>query len=69
MDTDVSDAGISGILFQVNDDNTEPIVECFSRSYTGDEVKWAIREREALATAVSVSRFERYLHGKHFING
>jgi hypothetical protein len=67
IDTDASDAGISGILFQVNDDNTERIVECFSRSYTGDGMEWAIRDREALAIVVSVSRFERYLRGKHFI--
>ncbi|KAL8595626.1 hypothetical protein ACOMHN_025662 [Nucella lapillus] len=63
--TDASDRGIGAVLMQEKDGKLCPI-SYQSRKLNGAESRYATVEKECLATVWGISKFERYLYGKHF---
>ena len=63
---DASQAGIGAVLLQIQDDgNRRPI--CYaSRSLSDTEKRYAVIEKEALATTWACEKFNEYVLGLHF---
>ena len=66
VQTDASDYGISGYVFQRVDDK-EVIIAFFSQALKNAELRWSIFEKEAFAIFRSLKRFEYILTGITFI--
>ncbi|GKT25050.1 Transposon Ty3-I Gag-Pol polyprotein, partial [Aduncisulcus paluster] len=67
LQTDASDNGIGGVLFQVSETSreTEPIF-FVSKRLSPVEKRWPTGEQEAYAIKYCVERMEHFLRGAHF---
>lgn len=66
LQTDASDVGISGILYQVDDEGEIRIISLASRVLTACETRYTTSEKELLAIIYSVMKFRMYLIGWKF---
>lgn len=66
LQTDASDAGICGVLYQITEENDLRIISITSRVLTTYEVKYTVTEKELLAIVYSLLKFRRYLLGVQF---
>ena len=66
VQTDASDYGISGYIFQRVEDK-EVIIAFFSQALHNAELRWSIFEKEAFAIFRSLKRFEYLLTGITFV--
>lgn len=66
LQTDASDMGISGVLYQVDSEGESRIVALTSRVLTKCEVRYTVTEKELLAIVYSLLKFRRYLLGTSF---
>lgn len=67
LQTDASDLGISGILYQCDDDGEIRIVSLVSRCLNNAEVSYMTTEKELLAIVYSVCKLRTYLIGQEFL--
>ena len=65
LQTDASNFGIGGCLFQVHDGEKHPVMYA-SRKLLDREKNYSVGEREALAIKWGVEKFHRFLYGRHF---
>ena len=63
---DASNNGIGAVLSQIQEDGTRKPVYYISRSLTNTEQKYAVIEKEALATTWACERFNDYILGLQF---
>ena len=63
---DASNNGIGAVLSQIQEDGTRKPVYYISRSLTDTEQKYAVIEKEALATTWACERFNDYILGLQF---
>lgn len=66
LQTDSSDIGISGILYQVDDEGNNRIISLASRVLTQVEYRYTTTEKELLAIIYSIIKFRVYLIGWKF---
>lgn len=66
LQTDASDAGISGVLYQVDENGDHRIVSLVSRCLNAAEINYTTTEKELLAIVYSVSKLRTYLLGTRF---
>ena len=66
LQTDASDRGIGGVLFQHEAGNKFP-VSYASRKLKKSEINYATIEKECLAIVWAVQKFYRYLYGREFV--
>lgn len=66
LQTDASDRGIAGILYQSTDDEEHNIIGIVSRCLSPTEIKYTTTEKELLAVVYSVEKFRVYLLGVQF---
>lgn len=67
LDTDASNIGMAAIVSQPDAQGLERIIAMDSRKFTVAELKWHIREKEALAIVWGLERFKAFLLGSPFI--
>jgi transposase InsO family protein len=67
LDTDASEIGMGIVLSQKDDQENERIIAMDSRKFTSAELKWHIREKEALAIIFGLEKFRHFLLGAKFI--
>jgi len=63
IDTDASDLGIGGVLSQLDEQGRERPVLFASRKLSPAELKWPIRDKEALAIIYALDCFRPYIWG------
>lgn len=66
VQTDASDLGISGILYQEDDEKNQRIVALVSRCLSKVEIRYNTTEKELLAIVYSITKFRIYLIGSAF---
>jgi transposase InsO family protein len=66
LQTDASDHGISGILYQTSDAGDQYIIGLVSRCLLSAEINYCTTEKELLAIVYSVTKFRVYLIGNQF---
>lgn len=66
VQTDASLQGISGILFQTDENGDHHVISLVSRGLQKAEYNYTISELEMLAIVYSVDKFRTYLMGQHF---
>ena len=64
--TDASSVGISAVLAQRDADGKERPVRFASRTLRGAELRYPVREKEALAILFGVENFREFLYGQRF---
>ena len=64
--TDWSNKGIAAVLNQTDDDGSEYMVACISRSLNVHEKRYEAWKGEVLAAVWGIKSFRPYLHGRHF---
>lgn len=65
LQTDASQVGVGTVLLQVSDGERWPVAYA-SRKMKKAEVNYSVIEQECLAIVWGISKFFRYLYGKHF---
>lgn len=63
IDTDASDIGIGAVLSQIDKDGRERPVMFASRKLSTAELKWPVRDKEALAIIYALDTFRAYVLG------
>ena len=63
IDTDASDVGVGAVLSQIDDFGCERPLQFASRKLSKQEVKWPVRDKEALAIVYGVTTFRAYILG------
>lgn len=66
LQTDASDMGISGVLYQIDSNNDHRIVSLVSRCLNGAEMNYTTTEKELLAIVYSIMKLRIYLLGTRF---
>lgn len=66
LQTDASDRGIAGILYQINEEGNHNVIGLVSRCLSPAEIKYTTTEKELLAIVYSIEKFRVYLIGIHF---
>ena len=67
LHTDASEHGLEVVLYQRQDDNTEPVIAYASRTLSKPERNYDTHKLEFLALKWSITeRFHEYLYGGHF---
>ncbi|XP_011697582.1 PREDICTED: uncharacterized protein LOC105455741 [Wasmannia auropunctata] len=66
VQTDASDQGICGVLFQKDENDDERIVSLASRTLTQCEMHYTTTEKELLAITYAINKFRTYLFGVKF---
>lgn len=66
LQCDASDSGISGVLFQYDDQGDQRIVSITSRVLTKSEINWTTTEKELCAIIYSLLKFRMFLYGQEF---
>jgi hypothetical protein len=66
LQTDASNLGIGACLFQEHNGKKHPVLYA-SKKLLDREQNYSVGEREALAIVWAVSKFHRFLYGRHFI--
>lgn len=66
LQTDASDRGISGILYQTDDDNKPKLIAVVSRCLQAAEVNYNTTEKELLAIVYSLNKFRVFLLNRKF---
>lgn len=66
LQTDASDMGISGVLYQIDQNNEHRIVALVSRCLTAAEVNYTVTEKELLAIVYSITKLRVFLIGVKF---
>ena len=66
IETDASDVGISGVLFQIDDNNEKCIISIVSRFLTEAESNYTTTEKELLEIVYTVYKLRYYLIGTTF---
>lgn len=67
LQTDASDVGLSGILYQIDDSGEIKIVSLVSRCLNTAEVDYTTTEKELLAIVYAVGKLRTYLLGTRFL--
>ena len=67
VQTDASDRGISGILYQIDPHGNHNVIAVISRCLTKCEVNYTTTEKELLAVVYAVEKFRVYLLGIRFV--
>lgn len=67
LQTDASDVGISGILYQVDDEGECRIVALVSRCLSSAEINYTTTEKELLAIIYAITKLRTYLIGQKFL--
>ena len=67
IQTDASDMGIAGVLYQIDDDNEHRVISIVSRFFNDAEVNYTTTEKELLAIIYTVYKLKYYLIGTKFI--
>ncbi|CAI2347329.1 unnamed protein product [Caenorhabditis sp. 36 PRJEB53466] len=63
---DASQYGIGGVISHRWPNGTEKAIFHFSRALTATQQRYSQIEKEGLALVTAVTKFHRYLHGRHF---
>ena len=66
INTDASDDGVGGYLYQIDGEGKERIIMAFSKAFTGAQKNWATVEQEAYAVVYAVNKCAHFVAGKHF---
>ena len=66
VQTDASDVGISGILYQIDHEGNPRIISLVSRVLTQCEYRYTTSEKELMAIVYSLIKFRIYLVGRKF---
>jgi hypothetical protein len=66
LQTDASNLGIGACLFQEHEGKKHPVLYA-SKKLLEREQNYSVGEREALAIVWGVSKFHRFLYGRHFV--
>lgn len=66
VQTDGSDTGICGVLYQIDSNGNHNVISLVSRCLTVAEANYTVTEKELLAVMYSVEKFRVYLIGRHF---
>ena len=66
LETDASDYGIGGYLYQVDSRGTQYPIAFISKSLTPQEKRWDTRDKEAFAIFYSIYKLEYLLRDIHF---
>jgi hypothetical protein len=65
IDTNTSNMGIGGVLYQVQD-GSECVVAYFSKTLSKAERNYCVTRRELLAIVKTLEHFHKYLYGQEF---
>lgn len=66
LDTDASEAGLGGVLSQVQDDGKECVIAYASRALSKHERQYSVTCKELLAIVTFIQHFQHYLLGTLF---
>lgn len=66
LQTDASDVGLGAVLTQVEPSGEERPLFFASRTLRGAELRYPVREKEALAIVFGIQHFREFLHGRRF---
>lgn len=66
LQTDASDLGISGVLYQTDQNGDQRIIALVSRCLNSAEVNYTVTEKELLAIVYSIIKLRTYLMGSKF---
>lgn len=67
LQTDSSNMGVSGYVYQMGTDGEERVIGFCSKSLTETEKRWTVTEQELWAIIYSLSKFETYLRGARLV--
>ncbi|CAB3979472.1 Hypothetical predicted protein [Paramuricea clavata] len=67
LSTDASDFGFGCILSQRDSTRPKRPVHFLSKTFSGNELAWHTRDKEAFAFVYALGKFKHYLLGKKFI--
>ncbi len=64
---DASDLGIGGVLFQLDDNDSERPIAFVSKSFNQTQRNWSVMDRELFAILYTLDRFRHYIYGATFV--
>ena len=67
LQTDASDNGISGVLYQIDAQGNHFLISIVTRLLKSAEINYTVTEKELLAIIFSIFKFNSYLMGREFI--
>ena len=66
LQTDSSDIGLGGVLYQVEQSGNELVIQFMSRAFRGPELNYTTTEKELLAVVYCLKKVRLYLLGNKF---
>ena len=66
LQTDSSDIGLGGVLYQVDQSGNELVIQFMSRAFRGPELNYTTTEKELLAVVYCLKKVRLYLLGNKF---
>ena len=66
LQTDSSDIGLGGVLYQVDQSGNELVIQFMSRAFRGPELNYTTTEKELLAVVYGLKKVRLYLLGNKF---
>lgn len=67
VQTDASDKGVCGILYQLDEEGQHNVIAIASRCLTKPEINYSTTEKELLAILYSLEKFRTYIIGVPFV--
>jgi hypothetical protein len=66
LETDASDSGVGGVLFQLDEQGQRRVISFVSRAFAGPSLRWSTSEKEAFAIYFCVTKLRHFLLGRKF---
>ena len=67
LETDASDYGVGGYVYQKDHDGTQLPIACLSKKLAGAQLNWSVPEKEAYGIFFSLQKLEYLLRDVHFV--
>ena len=65
--TDASNTAMEAVLTQLDDQDRETIVSCFSKKFVKSQMNYSTTDKELLAIEKGIEHYKHYLLGNHFL--
>lgn len=67
LTTDASNVAMGAVLTQLDENNRERMISCFSKKFDQAQSRYSTTDKELVAVMIGIEHYKHYLLGKHFI--